>query len=88
VQSIRGDALDPGVLRDAGVADARIITSTVRRPQDNRLLLETVRDVPVLVRVFEDDEATWVQSMGGRPVVSADVAAKAFFRWYDERPVG
>jgi CPA2 family monovalent cation:H+ antiporter-2 len=84
VPSIRGDALDPGVLRDAGIAAARIITSTVRRPQDNRLLLETVRDVPVLVRVFEDDEATWVRSMGGRPVVSAEAAATAFFRWYDE----
>jgi hypothetical protein len=36
------------------------------------------------VRVFEDDEATWVRSMGGRPVISAEAAATAFFRWYDE----
>lgn len=83
VPSIRGDALDPDVLRDAGVAQARIVTSTVRRPRDNRLVLETVNDVPVLIRVFDDEDAEWVASMGGQPVLSSAAAAKAFLRWFD-----
>lgn len=88
VPTIRGDALDPGALRDAGVTNARIITSTVRRPEDNALLLETVPKVPVLVRVFDDVEAEWVAERGGRPVVAASAAANAFFRWYDSGGVG
>jgi Kef-type K+ transport system membrane component KefB len=83
VPAIRGDALDASVLRDAGVERARVITSTVRRPRDNRLVLETVRNAPVLVRVFDDDDAEWVSAMGGNPILSSEAAAAAFLVWFD-----
>lgn len=83
VPAIRGDALDPAVLREAGVRRARVVTSTVRRPRDNRLVLDTVHDVPVLVRVFEDDDARWVEQHGGIPVLSSEAAAEVFLRWID-----
>lgn len=81
IDAIRGDALDPAVLREAAVADARIVSSTVRRAADNEALLAAT-DAPVLVRVFDDAEADWVRSHGGEPVVAADAASVAFFRWY------
>ena len=83
VPSIRGDALDPEVLHDAAVSRAVIVSSTVRRPRDNRLLFEVARGVPILVRVFEDDDAEWVRAHGGIPILSSEAAAKAFLRWFD-----
>src|SRR5690606_2081320 len=43
---IRGDATDGEVLREARADRARAITSTIRRPEDNRRLLEHARGVP------------------------------------------
>lgn len=83
VPCIRGDASDPETLRRAGAARARLISSTVRRPRDNRRLLETVVDVPVLVRVFEDEDAAWVAENGGIPVMYSEAAAEDFLRWFD-----
>jgi Kef-type K+ transport system membrane component KefB len=83
VKCIRGDASDPETLRRAGAARARLISSTVRRPRDVRRLLEAVTDVPVLVRVFEDEDATWVAEHGGIPVMYSEAAAEEFLRWFD-----
>jgi Kef-type K+ transport system membrane component KefB len=80
---IRGDASDHEVLRGANADRARIISSTVRRPQDNRRLLEFARGVPVLVRVFEDEDAEWVRKLGGTPVIYSEAAAEGLLRWYD-----
>ncbi|HEX2190431.1 MAG TPA: cation:proton antiporter [Longimicrobiaceae bacterium] len=86
VTCIRGDAADPEALRQAGAGRAKLISSTVRRPRDNRRLLETVEDVPVLVRVFDDDEAAWVAELGGIPVMYSEAAAEEFLRWFDRLP--
>lgn len=83
VRVIRGDATDPGVLDAAGARQARIIASTIRRPRDNRRLLEHVRGVPVIVRVFEDEDADWVRSLGGTPVLYSDAAAEGLLAWFD-----
>lgn len=89
VPTIRGDATDIQVLREARAKEARIITSTIRRPEDNRRLLEHARGVPVLVRVFDEEDARWVEEMGGIPVLYSEAAAAAMLRWYDrEREYG
>ncbi|MHB1169119.1 MAG: cation:proton antiporter domain-containing protein [Longimicrobiales bacterium] len=83
VEVVRGDASDPGTLHAAGAAHALIISSTIRRPRDNQRLLETIRGVPVMIRVFEDDDADWVRAAGGIPIVYSDAAAEEFMRWFD-----
>jgi Kef-type K+ transport system membrane component KefB len=83
VRVIRGDATDPAVLEAAGAGQARIITSTIRRPRDNRRLLERCRGIPVIVRVFEDEDADWVRSLGGTPVLYSEAAAEGFLAWFE-----
>jgi Kef-type K+ transport system membrane component KefB len=82
---IRGDATDPAILEQARARHARLITSTIRRPEDNRRLLEHVTGVPVLVRVFEEEDAEWVRSMGGTPIVYSEAAADGLLRWFERR---
>jgi CPA2 family monovalent cation:H+ antiporter-2 len=83
IPCIRGDATDPQVLRDARADRARIISSTIRRPEDNRRLLEFARGVPVLVRVFDEGDAAWVRALGGIPIVYSEAAADGLLRWFD-----
>ena len=88
VPCIRGDASDPEVLRSAGVERARLISSTVRRPRDNETLLATAAGVPVFVRVFEDEDARWVEEHGGTPVLYSEEAAREFSTWFRSRAAG
>lgn len=85
VDCIRGDASDPEVLRSAGAARARAISSTIRRPRDNETLLRSFSNVPVLVRVFEDADAEWVQRLGGTPILYSAEAARDFGEWFRAR---
>ena len=89
ISTIRGDATDADVLTEARARQARVITSTIRRPEDNRRLLEhTAGSVPVLVRVFEEDDAAWMREMGGTPVLYSEAAAEAMLEWYDREMRG
>jgi Kef-type K+ transport system membrane component KefB len=83
VPCLRGDAADIALLRRAGADRARIITSTLRRPQDNRRLLEFARGVPILIRVFDEADAEWIRELGGTPVLASHVAADSLLRWFD-----
>jgi CPA2 family monovalent cation:H+ antiporter-2 len=83
VPCVRGEAADPKVLQGAGADRARIISSTIRRPEDNRRLLEFARGVPALVRVFDLEDARWVRELGGIPVVYSEAAAEGLLRWYN-----
>lgn len=85
VPVIRGDASDRAILERAGARQARVIASTIRRPADNRRLLELARGVPIIVRVFEDEEADWVRSMGGTPVLYSAAAADSLIAWLEQR---
>lgn len=84
VPCVRGDASDLEVLRQAHADRARIISSTIRRPHDNRPLLEFARGVPILVRVFDDRDAAWIREAGGTPIVYAEAAADEMMRWFDD----
>ncbi len=83
VPCIRGDASDLEVLRRANADRARIISSTIRRPRDNRRLLEFARGVTVLVRVFDERDAGWIRELGGVPVVYSEAAAEEMLKWFD-----
>ena len=84
VPVIRGDATDIDVLTEAHARSARVISSTIRRPEDNGRLLEYARGVPVIVRVFEEADAAWIRAMGGTPVLYSEAAAEMMLRWYDQ----
>lgn len=88
VACVRGDASDPEVLRKAGAERARLISSTIRRPRDNQHLLELVRDSPVLVRVFDEEDAAWVKDNGGIPILYSEAAAEEFMEWFRSAELG
>lgn len=83
ITALRGDGLDPEVLRAAGVDSARALVSTLRRPSDHAHLLSMVRGPHVFVRVFSREEAQAVREQGGHPLVESELAAAAFLRWLD-----
>lgn len=88
VHVIRGDATDLHVLSQAGARDARIIASTIRRPEDNRRVLEYARGVPVIVRVFEEEDAAWIRELGGTPVLYSEAAAQGVVKWFERQEGG
>lgn len=82
VNVIRGDATDVEVLRQAGVGQARIVVSTIRRRDDNATLLAITHGVPVLVRAFDEDDEEWVKERGGIPIPYSRAAAQDFMDWF------
>ncbi len=87
VSCLRGDASDDAILLKAGAARARFIVASLRRAGDAVRVLEHVRGVPIVVRVFEDAEAELVRRLGGIPVLSSEAAAETFLDWYDKSEV-
>jgi len=83
VRCVRGDGRDRSVLLEAGGAQARVVVSLLRDPKAVGPLLDYVGDtVPILVRVFEDHEAAWVEAQGGTPIRFAHAASDAFMDWF------
>lgn len=81
---IRGDGVDPEVLRRASVGRARAVISTLRRPSDNCRVIAQAGGTPVLVRVFEQADVDRIAEAGGIPVRYADAAAERFVHWFEE----
>lgn len=84
VHCIRGDASDFAALDQAGVREARVIVSTIRRATDSASLLRYTGEVPVLARVFSEEEAEQVRAAGGTPVLYSRAAAEDFMRWLEQ----
>lgn len=85
VPCLRGDAADRDILREAGAPQARALICTIRRPLDILPLFDYISDdVPILVRVFEEEEAEHIRAHGGTPVLFSHAAADAFLQWFDE----
>ncbi|MEX2583227.1 MAG: cation:proton antiporter [Gemmatimonadota bacterium] len=84
IPCIRGDGSDFDVLRMAGAEQAAVIISTMRRPRDSLHLLTRVRDIPVLVRVFDEEDARRIRQHGGIPISYADAAADDFLAWLEQ----
>jgi monovalent cation:H+ antiporter-2, CPA2 family len=84
IPALRGDGADLEVLRAAGAMNARLVISTMRRPADHIALLKYVGNVPVIVRVFEPDDAAAVREHGGNPILYSHAAADEFMRWLEQ----
>jgi Kef-type K+ transport system membrane component KefB len=83
IQAFRGDISDLRTLERAGLREARLIISTVRRVQENGPALEMAAGIPMFVRTFNDDEATWVAARGGRPILYSEATAEDFMSWLE-----
>ena len=85
VHTVFGDAADESVLVRAGVAQARVVSSSIRRASDNETLLRVARGVPVLVRVFDAGDAAWIRARGGTPVLYSEASANNLMEWFEEQ---
>jgi hypothetical protein len=59
-----------------------LVIASMRRVGDALKVLEHVRDVPVVARVFEEDEAAQIRAAGGIPVMNSQAAAETFIEWF------
>lgn len=81
VNILRGDAADEHVLERAGAAKAKLIICSMRRVSDAIKVLQSLKNVTVLVRVFEKSEARAVLHAGGIPIDTAAASADTFMEW-------
>lgn len=84
VPVLRGDGSDTEVLERAGAAKAKVVIASMRRVGDALKVLAHVRGVPVLARVFEQEEADQVRAAGGIPIMNSDAAAETFLAWFEK----
>jgi len=81
IEVLRGDGSDEHVLERAGAAKAKLVICSMRRFGDAIKVLELLKGVPVMVRVFEKSEAEAVERAGGIPIQNAEAAADTFMAW-------
>ncbi|MCP5517859.1 MAG: cation:proton antiporter [Verrucomicrobiales bacterium] len=84
IPCLRGDGSDEHLLARAGAREAKLILVSMRRVQDARRVLDFARQVPVVVRVFEETEAVVVRRSGGIPVLNSEAAADTFMEWFGQ----
>ncbi len=85
IPCLRGDGSEERVLERAGASRARLIISSMRRASEARKVLAFVSGVPVVVRVFDDEDAEEIRRSGGIPVSNAEAAAVQFMKWFEAR---
>jgi CPA2 family monovalent cation:H+ antiporter-2 len=83
VSVMRGDGSDPDVLDKAGAKNAKLIIASMRRAGDALKVLDHVHGVPVVARVFEQEDAKEIEAAGGIPVLNSLAAAEVFDKWFD-----
>lgn len=83
IDVLRGDGSDEHMLERAGAAKARLVICSMRRTSDALKVLQSLKGVPVLVRVFEKFEAEAVERAGGIPILNAEAAADTFMAWFN-----
>jgi len=83
IACLRGDGCDPRLLRRAGLAEARLVVATLPRSADVIKIIKLAADVPVVARVFEEEDARAVEQAGGFPVLSSEAALEKFLEWFD-----
>jgi len=79
---VRGDGSDRDVLDHVGARKAKLVIASMRRASDAVKVLDHVRGVPVLARVFEEHEAAAIETAGGIPVLNSEAAADTFIDWF------
>lgn len=83
IEFIRGDGAESDVLEKAGARDAKLVIASMRRVGDALTVLRHVRAVPVIVRVFEEQDAERIRTAGGIPVMNSEAAADTFMAWLE-----
>jgi CPA2 family monovalent cation:H+ antiporter-2 len=83
VPFLRGDGAEEEVLAKAGARDAKLVIASMRRVSDALTVLNFVKGVPVVARVFEEEDAEKVRQAGGVPVMNSTAAADTFMAWLD-----
>lgn len=80
---LRGDGAEEEVLAKAGARDAKLVIASMRRVGDALTVLRYVKGVPVVARVFEQEDAEKIRLAGGVPVMNSMAAADTFMTWLD-----
>lgn len=85
VSCVRGDASDEKVLIRAGISQAKLVLISMPNVQEilRVLKLKLHPEVPVIVRVFEEQHAHEIEKNGAIPVLNSHAAADAFMDWFD-----
>lgn len=81
VEVLRGDGSDEHILERIGANKAKLVICSMRRTSDALKVLDVLKGVPVMVRVFEKREAEAVERAGGIPIHNAEAAADTFMAW-------
>jgi CPA2 family monovalent cation:H+ antiporter-2 len=81
VPVMRGDGSEKAVLDRAGASEAKLVIASMRRVSDALEVLQHVRGVPVIARVFEESDAELIRKAGGIPVMNSDASADTFLEW-------
>ncbi len=80
---LRGDGAEVEILEKSGARKAKLVIASMRRVGDALTVLKHVDGVPVVARVFEEEEAERVRAAGGTPVMNSVAAADTFMAWLE-----
>lgn len=84
IPCLRGDGSDLNTLKEAGIERAKLVISSMRRASEANTVLTYAPKTPVVVRVFEDQDADEITKRGGIPVLNSDAAAVKFIEWFQK----
>lgn len=86
ISCIRGDSTDQKVLSRAGILQAKLILISLPNAQDSLRVLQFARppETPVIVRVFEEEDAREIERLGGIAILNSHAAADTFMEWFRE----
>lgn len=84
IACVRGDGSDEKVLARAGARRAKLIIASMRRVSEAEKVFACVKDIPVVVRVFEEKDAEHIRRLGGVPILNSEAAANTFMEWYEK----
>jgi Kef-type K+ transport system membrane component KefB len=79
---MRGDGSEEHILERAGARNAKLVIASMRRVGDAIKVLNHIKGVPIVARVFEDEEAREIQAAGGIPIMNSEASAEAFLSWF------
>jgi CPA2 family monovalent cation:H+ antiporter-2 len=79
----RGDASDLRTLNAVGAHKALLVLAALPRMGDLLKVIRHLRDVTVVARVFEQEEAREVERAGGVAILNSMAAADQFEAWFE-----
>ena len=80
---LRGDGAEEEVLAKAGARDAKLVIASMRRVGDALTVLNFVKGVPVVARVFEEEDSERIRQAGGVQVMNSTAAADTLMAWVE-----